>query len=259
MAATVKALAGPRAKSAEIAQVLRSYLYDEGPWNNRRPFRFDLEGDPLGHKVSGKLLTHYLATRKGNCVSMPTLFVLLAQKLGLEATFAASPAHYFVKYRDEIGRWYNLETTSGGYPRRDESYQRDTPMTPQALRNGIYMRPLSKKESVAAVMADVLLDHYKDAGRPEKVIAIADLALEHYPNDINAMLDKGYAYYLLIRDFQKKYPVPRDIPIEERQRFLALQRNNRLWYEKAEALGWREPDAAADRRYLEMVKTVKSN
>ena len=259
MAAAVRASAGPRAKSSEIAQVLRSYLYDAGPWNNRQPFRFDLEGDPLGHKIAGKLLTNYLATRKGNCVSMPTLFVLLAQRLGLEATFAASPNHYFVKYRDETGRWYNLETTSGGHPRRDESYQRDTPMTPQALKNGIYMRPLSKKESVATVMVDVLLDHYKDAGKPEKVIAIADLALEHYPSDINAMLDKGYAYYLLIRDFQNKYPMPRDIPPEERQRFRALERNNRLWYEKAEALGWREPDAGADARYMEMLKSVKSN
>ena len=42
---------------------------------------------------------------------MPTLFVLLAQRLGLEATFAASPEHYFVKYRDETGRWYNLVQT----------------------------------------------------------------------------------------------------------------------------------------------------
>ena len=73
MAATVKALAGPRAKSAEIAQVLRSYLYDAGTWNHRQPFRYDLEGDPLGREIPGKLLTNYLATRKGNCVSMPTL------------------------------------------------------------------------------------------------------------------------------------------------------------------------------------------
>jgi regulator of sirC expression with transglutaminase-like and TPR domain len=104
MATAIKAPTDTRAKSSEIAQVLRSYLYDAGPWNDQQPFRFDLEGDPLGHKVSGKLLTNYLATKKGNCVSMPTLFVLLAQRLGLEATFAASPEHYFVKYRDETGR-----------------------------------------------------------------------------------------------------------------------------------------------------------
>ncbi|MDR6536025.1 transglutaminase family protein [Variovorax soli] len=259
MAATVKALAGPRAKSSEITRVLRSYLYDAGPWNNQQPFRYDLEGDPLGHSISGKLLATYLRTRKGNCVSMPTLFVLLAQKLGLEATFAASPGHVFVKYRDETGRWYNLETTSGGYPRKDESYQRDTPMTPQALKNGIYLRPLSRKESVAAVMIGVLLDHYTNTGRPERVIAIADVALEHYPSDINAMLRKGYAYYLLLRDFRKKYPRPSDAPIEGRLLFQALELNNRLWYEKAEALGWREPDAGADARYQEIVKAAKPN
>ncbi|OUM01565.1 transglutaminase family protein [Variovorax sp. JS1663] len=259
MAAEVKALAGPRTQSSEIAQVLRSYLHDAGPWNNRQPFRFDLEGDPLGHKISGKLLTNYLATKKGNCVSMPALFVLLAHRLGLEATFAASPEHFFVKYRDETGRWHNLESTSGGHPRRDESYQRDTPMTPQALKNGIYMRPLSRKEAVARVMTNVLLEHYTSTGRPEKVIALANVALEHYPSDIDAMLQKGYAYYLLIRDFQKKHPRPRGVPFEDRLLFQALELNNRLWYEKAEALGWREPDAGAERRYLELMKTARSN
>ena len=104
MAAAVKAPIGPRTGSLEIAQVLRSYLYDAGPWNKQQPFRYDLEGDPLGHSISGKLLANYLTTRKGNCVSMPTLFVLLAQRLGLEATFANSPGHIFVKYRDETGR-----------------------------------------------------------------------------------------------------------------------------------------------------------
>jgi regulator of sirC expression with transglutaminase-like and TPR domain len=260
MAATIKALAGPRAKSTEIAQVLRTYLYDAGAWNHRQPFRYDLEGDPLGREISGKLLTNYLATRKGNCVSMPTLFVLLAQRLGLDATFAASPGHIFVKFRDDTGRWYNLETTSGGYPRKDESYQRDTPMTPLALKNGIYMRPLSKKESVANTMIGTLMEHYSSTGKLERTIAIADLVLEHYPRDVDAMLHKGNAYYLLLkRDFLKRYPTPRDIPIEGRSRFRALERDNRLWYEKAEALGWREPDTGADRRYLEMVKTVKSN
>jgi tetratricopeptide (TPR) repeat protein len=132
-------------------------------------------------------------------------------------------------------------------------------MTPQALRNGIYMRPLSKKESVAATMIDILLQHYKEAGRPEKAIAIADLVLEHHPSNIEAMLQKGYAYYMLIREFRRKYPLAMDIPIEKRLHFQALERSNRLWYEKAEALGWREPDAGADAKYLEMVKGIKSN
>ncbi len=260
MAAAVSLSAGQNAGSLQTASVLRSYLYDEGAWNNRQPFRYDFDGDPLGRKVSNKLLPNYLATKKGNCISMPILFVLLAQKLGLDATLAQTPNHVFVKYRDETGRIYNLETTSGGNPRRDELYQRDTPMTTEALKNGLYMRPLNKKESMLVVMVGTLVDHYKDAQKPAAIIALSELVLEHFPKDHNAMLNKGYAYYVLLNhEFLQKYPNPRDIPVKLHARYSELDRNNRMWYEKAEALGWREPDPEADARYMKFVKNAKAN
>lgn len=259
MAADVRRSVGVNAASLKTASVLRSYLYDAGNWNNQQPFRYDLD-DPLGRKVSNKLLPSYLTTKKGNCVSMPTLFVLLGQKLGLDVTFAESPGHFFVKYRDETGRTYNVETTSGGNERADERYQQDMPMTPQSLKNGIYMRPMSKKESIVTALLDPLLELYKQQKNPERIIALSDLALEYYPKNADAMLNKGYAYFLMLkRDFLEKYPMPKDIPIADRPRFQELDRNNHLWYEKAEALGWRQPDAEADARYARMVKNVKTN
>jgi len=57
-------------------EALRRYLYDAGEWNEHRAYQYDLN-DPLGHKLSNKLLPTYLATRKGNCVTMPFLFIIL--------------------------------------------------------------------------------------------------------------------------------------------------------------------------------------
>ena len=48
-------------------------------------------------------MSHYLATRKGNCVSMPVLFVILGQKLGLPITLAIAPNHVFAKYKRDNG------------------------------------------------------------------------------------------------------------------------------------------------------------
>ncbi|AYQ27478.1 MULTISPECIES: transglutaminase family protein [unclassified Polaromonas] len=259
MASAVRISAGANPTSLRTASMLRSYLYDAGNWNNKQPFQYDLT-DPLGQKVSNKLLPTYLATKKGNCVSMPTLFVLLAQKLGLDATFAEAPGHVFVKYRDETGRSYNLETTSGGNERADESYQRDTPMTPQALKHGIYMRGFSKKEAIVTVLMDPLIEHHKQQGNAERIIALSDLALEYYPKNADAMLNKGYAYFLILkRDFLSKYPSPRGIPAEDRPRFDELSRNNNAWYARAEELGWRQPDAGADARYMRTIKNVRPN
>ncbi len=204
------------------------------------------------------MLSRYLATRKGNCVSMPVLFVVLAQKLGLDASIARSPHHFFVKYRDETGHWYNLETTSGGYPRKDESYPRDTPMSALALKNGLYMRPMTKRQTVRALVAS-LIAHHGEMGQPDRALMIARLAYDFDQNDAEIMLAVGHSYYLLLqRDFLKRYLTFKDIPASELPRFGKLSYLNRLWFEKAEALGWQEPDAKADERYLQMVKNVKS-
>lgn len=248
----------PANSSKQVAiETLRAYLHGPDP-KHPRPFQYDLD-DPLGTKVSNKLLTTYLRTEKGNCVSMPILFVILGQKLGIDVTLALAPQHLFVKYRDDRGRLFNLETTSGGFPRMDSSYQRDTPMTPQALTNGVYMRPLSKRESAAA-MAETLRQHFFEQDQVPRAIAVATVMLEYSPNDAQAMASKSYGYWRLEqKNFQAKYPNPDTIPRELRPYFRDLQEKQAFWRGKAEALGWREPDRAQENRYQEIVKKARAS
>ena len=61
---------------------LIQYLYHPGEWNDNKPFQYDLD-DPLGtKKPNNKLISNYLKTRKGNCVSMPILVQSLGERLG---------------------------------------------------------------------------------------------------------------------------------------------------------------------------------
>jgi len=248
----------PANSSKQVAvETLRAYLYGPDP-QHPRPYQYDLD-DPLGTKISNKLLTTYLRTKKGNCVSMPILFVILGQKLGIDVTLARSPLHLFVKYRNEQGRVFNLETTSGGFPRMDASYQRDTPMTPEALANGVYMRPLSKQES-AAVMAETLREHYYERGQVPRGIAVATTVLEVSPNDAQTMVSKSYGYWLLEqKNFHAQYPNPNTTPRELRPYLRDLQEKQAFWQKKAEALGWREPNQAQENRYQEFVKKARAS
>lgn len=91
--------------------VLNATLSKPGAWNDFRPFGYEF-GDGVGIEV--ELISHYLATRKGNCISMPVLFVILGQKLNLPMTLANAPNHVFVKYRRDDGEWMNVEATTGG-------------------------------------------------------------------------------------------------------------------------------------------------
>ena len=117
LTAQARAMLGPNPSDEDKINAVRRVIYKAGPWNGGRPFSYD-QTDPLGRNVQTKLLATYLRTRRGNCVSMPTLFLILGDRLGLNVSFATAPLHMFVRYNDPQGRAFNIETTSGGNPAR---------------------------------------------------------------------------------------------------------------------------------------------
>ena len=139
MAKGVQAQLPPGASDRTKLEILRELVYKPNSWNNHRPFEYDLQ-DPLGKIPRNRLLTTYLTTKKGNCISMPLLFMILGQKIGLDMTTARAPNHVFVKWRDKDGQYYNLETTSGAGFTRDTWMQQQTQATPEGIKSGIYMR-----------------------------------------------------------------------------------------------------------------------
>lgn len=254
---TINAMAGVNASSDKKIAALRRYLYEPGPWNNYAAYRYDFD-DPEGRKISNKLLPNYLATKKGQCISMPVLFIVLGQRLGLDVAAATAPEHVLVKYTDDAGTTHNLEATSGGKPQREVWIRQQIPMTDDAVANGVYLRKLSKRET-AAVMAEVLAEHFAERKDYEKQIAIADVLLSVRPRSVEPMLHKGSAYSHLIRErYQSRYPSPRDIPMAEVADFRFLSQQTEFWYAKAESLGWRPPDQRQEDRYKQTVNRAKA-
>lgn len=146
MASDVAAMAGDNAGSAQRLEALKRYLYEAGSWNGGRPFQYDIT-DPLGENPASRKLLRYLETRRGNCVTMPILLLLVGERLGLKLTLAEAPLHLFVKYTDDDGRSWNLEATSGAGFTRDAWYRQRLPMTDEAVRNGVYLRALAREVS----------------------------------------------------------------------------------------------------------------
>jgi len=145
MASEVRALIPPDASNLIKFKLLRDYLYRPSllPLSGRQPFVYNLEDD---RNPRSKLLSVYLSTHKGNCVSMPLLFVILGQKLGIPVTLTTAPGHLYVKFRGDNGQWYGVETTSGGGWAEDDWQQKQFPtLTPQAIANAIYMQPLKSR------------------------------------------------------------------------------------------------------------------
>lgn len=197
MADRARDLAGPGAPEGVRLGAVRRLIYDSGPWNGRRPFGYD-HSDPLGTAIPAKLIANYLERRLGNCVSMPILFLILAEKLGIAFRLASAPHHMFLRYLAPDGSTINVEATSGGHPARDIWYRRNFPMSDRALASGLYMRTLSRREGLA-LMATTLLEHLLGGRRYEEAIAVAKVILEHNPRDGQVMVAQASAYAGLIR------------------------------------------------------------
>jgi regulator of sirC expression with transglutaminase-like and TPR domain len=245
----------PHASNMTKLLVLGSTLYQPGPWNDYKPFLYDLD-DPLGKNIKNKLILNYMVTRKGNCVSMPMLFLILGQKIGLDMTLSVAPNHNFVKFHQDDGTWLNIETTSGTSMSNGD-YQRNLHITPLGMRSGIYLRPLSQKE-VLGVMMGTLESFYAKHRSPEYQLTLTALALEINPKDTVSIIRRADAYYRLLQQrYVHRYPRAYMIPPALRDDFKLLSKKNLKLFHQAEALGWHQPTADEDAEYLKEVQEAK--
>lgn len=173
---------------------------------------------------------------------MPLLFLALGEKLGLDLALSTAPLHLFVKFTDRAtGKTWNLETTSGAGFARDEHYRKQLPMTDEAIASGVYLKTMSRRETLAMITTGIL-DNLLASGRYEDAIAVADVLIDANPSDVYSLTKKGTAYYrILRRDVIEKYPNERDIPPDRVAYANELYRANQDAFTSAEALGWREP------------------
>lgn len=240
LAARAAAMAGPDAPEGARLGAIRRLIYDEGPWNEFRPYQYNLARTD-GNHVSDQLLDIYLRTRLGNCVSMPILMVVLAERLGVGLALATAPRHIFVRYTAPDGTAFNIEATSGGHPSRIEWFRQNFLITDRAIESGLHMRTLPKREGIT-LMGATLIEHLVNERRYEKAIGVADAILAHKPRDEQALLWQGTAYGWLIQtEFAAKYPMPFLIPEPARSRYRLLCIRNEALFARAEALGW-EPE-----------------
>lgn len=215
---------------------VRTVLHQSGPWNDGRPFAFDM-ADPDGRRIRNKLLHNYLRTRRGQCVSMPVLFLILGERLGLNVALCAAPDHILVRYTDEAGRTHNIETTSGGHPARDEWICQQLRISERAIKSGIYLRTLTKREGIA-MLAHTIVEQLREQGRIDEVVAVCEIILQHHPREINALLSLASACGELVERWRAQHQIPFAARPEQVAYANGLMERNARLFAAAEALGW---------------------
>lgn len=136
-----------------------TYMTEKIPENNYQPMAYDFENFMGEDDYNSFMVSTLLSTKKGNCHSLPYLYKILADEVNVEAFIATAPMHVYVKHKDEQGKWWNLELTSGTFSRTSfimESFN----VSDAGMESGLYMKPLDGKELLVLCLSD-LMDYYE--------------------------------------------------------------------------------------------------
>jgi len=248
MRRTALELAGPSPDEVAKLNALRRLIYKSGPWNGWRPFSYDFS-NYRSRNVRLKLLSNYLETRLGNCVSMPILFLILANKLGLDIRLARAPSHLFVRHHAPNGQMTNLETTSGAKPARDIWICHSRGVGQRGISTGFYMCSLGRREGLGA-MALIVVEHLRERRRFHEAIAVARVISFNDPTDGFSHAHQGQAYFEIIKtEFLNKYGSPFLIPSALKGQYWVLVQRNQDAFKAAHELGWK-PDTPPIRPHV---------
>lgn len=148
-------------------------------------FQYDFD-DYMGVKEHSKMfVSKLLETKKGQCHSMPLLYLILAEQIGAKAFLALSPNHSYIRFQDDVGKWYTIELTNGMFSTTSYILQSGY-IKSEALQNKIYMQNLSKKELLSQFYVDLANGYTHKFGYDEFVQKLITKALALYPNSISA-------------------------------------------------------------------------
>ncbi|ELM3645245.1 hypothetical protein RYR26_002522, partial [Flavobacterium psychrophilum] len=101
------------AKNFMLFKFFSETLQLKGFKTKHLPLKYDFE-DFNGDKNWSKMfVTKLLKTGKGQCHSLPLLYLTLAEEIGATAYLALAPKHSYIKFQDENKKWYNIELTNG--------------------------------------------------------------------------------------------------------------------------------------------------
>ncbi|HEY8936270.1 MAG TPA: hypothetical protein VIM65_13650, partial [Cyclobacteriaceae bacterium] len=117
------------------------------------PFTYDMD-DFWGETDWKKMFVNKLLYEQtGNCHSLPALYKILADELGIKAWLAIAPNHTYIKQWSDKTGWYNTELTAGRFP-FDAEIKYNSYIKTEAIAAGVYMDTLSSKETISYVITD---------------------------------------------------------------------------------------------------------
>ena len=206
------------------------------------PFTYDFSDVFAEQDWQRMFVTKLLDTGTGNCHSLPLLYKILADELGIQVHLALAPNHIYLKSRSEKTGWYNTELTSASFP-IDAWIMASGYVHLDAIRNGVYMKALDDKETLAMCVIDLAMGYRRATPDHDGafVMQCCNLALEHFPNYITAILLKAQTLKQQIERMTQQHRVdtPKELIYQSEQAQVLWKEMEQLYF-RAHRLGYRQ-------------------
>jgi len=221
------------------------------------PYRYDY-ADFRGEKDHTKqFVSKLLRTGTGQCHSMPLLYKLLADQLGVKAYISMAPNHSFIQVKDRTGRLYRYEATNGHFV-SDAFHMTSGYIKAGALKNGAYLDTLTLKQTLASEVLDLALGYEHYYGFDAFVEKCAALGLKYYPQGMQGHI---IAYDAALARFNRaankaappSFAAAMLVP-ELKSLWGAVERRKRTLDE----LGFEEMPKAQYNKWLQSLEVVKA-
>ncbi len=171
----------------DITRVLRAVIHDEEGYGYTD--QVDERGVPINPE---ELFLHgLLNTRKGYCMNLSLLYLIVAQKLAIPLYGVAIPNHFFVRYERE-GVRINIETTERGVFYPDTFYQQRLENS-GGNENSYFMKNLDARQTLGAYFSNVGMVYYQNR-KPEKAVFYLRLSTSINPQSIDAQNNLANIY-----------------------------------------------------------------
>ena len=220
------------------------------------PFTYDFD-DPWGlENWENMFVSKLLDTKKGNCHSLPLLYLILADEIGAEASLSVAPKHTYIKFRDDDGKWHNVELTSGMITTDMHLFQAGF-IRAEAIQNKVYLQPLTQSQMLSHRFSDLANGYIKQYCYNEFVYRIVEKALEIDPLNMSAQAIKSNFLTENYKHVEAELGINRN---NFREKFKAYPLAKRVFlarnyqYQIIDELGYAEMPEEAYERWIRRMK-----
>ncbi|MBD2766320.1 hypothetical protein IC235_00255 [Hymenobacter sp. BT664] len=149
------------------------------------PYRYDFVDFRGKNDYTKQFVSKLLHTGTGQCHSMPLLYKMLADQLGVKSNLSMAPNHSYIQVVGPDGQLYSYETTNGHFT-TDAFYMTSGYVKTAALKTRAYMDTLTSRQTLAYQVTDLAQGYAHYYGEDAFTEKCAKLALKYYPQSVQA-------------------------------------------------------------------------